>query len=301
MTINPKLKPLFANLKRLKIGEYLSTKYFKLYTIEHDIDESWNICLNEIHKISYLNLMNPHDSEKEEEAFGYLITEFYKRNYSDFDYIMTDILIEFAEWNPIQLNFKEVYNNLKELGCSKNILLEFNQDWRAIRDTKPKVLVVEKTSSEKKTVKLDRNKVFIVHGHDEEAKTKTARFVEKLGLEAIILHERASSSKTIIEKIEKFSNIGFGIVLYTPCDVGAKQTDKLELNSRARQNVVFEHGYLIGKIGRENVCALVKGELEKPNDISGVVYITMDRSDAWQFQLAKEMKEANYDIDMNRL
>lgn len=115
-----------------------------------------------------------------------------------------------------------------------------------------------------------------MHGHDPGAKYAVARFVEKIGLEAIILHEQASSGNTIIEKIEANSNVGFGIVLYTPCDLGASQEEKELLKPRARQNVVFEHGYLMGKIGRENVCALVKGDIEKPTDIAGVVYISMD-------------------------
>ncbi|MCD8436016.1 nucleotide-binding protein [Tenacibaculum dicentrarchi] len=145
------------------------------------------------------------------------------------------------------------------------------------------------------------NQVFIVHGHDDEAKIKTARFVEKIGFEAIILHEQASSSMSIIEKIEEYSNVGFGIILYTPCDIGSKQTNKLELKSRARQNVVFEHGFLIGKIKRENVCALVKGNVELPNDISGVVYIQMDNENSWKYTIAKEMKASGYNIDMNKI
>lgn len=144
-------------------------------------------------------------------------------------------------------------------------------------------------------------RVFIVHGHDESAQNKAARFVEKLGFEAIILHEKASSGRTIIEKIEHYSDVGFAIVLYTPDDVGNVKSGTENLNLRARQNVVFEHGYLIGKLGRENVSALVDGKLELPNDISGVVYISLDEGAAWQLQLAKEMKQSGYSIDMNKL
>ena len=140
-----------------------------------------------------------------------------------------------------------------------------------------------------------------MHGHDNAAKEAVARFVENLGFEAIILHEQASSGNTIIEKIEANSNVGFGIVLYTPCDLGASQEKKDELKARARQNVIFEHGYLIGKIGRENVCALVKGDIEKPNDISGVVYIKMDEGDGWKLAVAKEMKESGYEVDLNKI
>jgi predicted nucleotide-binding protein len=155
------------------------------------------------------------------------------------------------------------------------------------------------TSSPSGTPALDS--VFIVHGHDDLAKTEAARFVEKLGLTAVILHEQASEGKTIIEKIEAYSDVGFGIVLYTPDDVGKKLTEKVKLQPRARQNVVFEHGYLIGRLGRRNVVALMKDHLEKPNDISGIVYVEMDPKAAWRYQIANEMKAAGYAIDLNRL
>ena len=148
---------------------------------------------------------------------------------------------------------------------------------------------------------MDKSKVFIVHGHDDAAKEAVARFVEKIGLEAIILHEQARSGKTIIEKIEEYTNVGFGIVLYTPCDLGASQKEKDPLKPRARQNVVFEHGYLIGKIGRENVCALVKGDIETPTDISGVVYIKMEGEKEWKYKVADEMKESGYNVDLTKI
>lgn len=146
----------------------------------------------------------------------------------------------------------------------------------------------------------DLTRVFIVHGRDELAKTEAARFVEKLGFSAIILHEQASSGKTIIEKIEAHSKVGFAIILYTPCDIGGLAGEKAH-KSRARQNVVFEHGYLIGKLGRQNVCALVKGDVEIPNDISGVVYVPLDSHGAWHLSIAKELRNAGYAVDMNKI
>lgn len=148
---------------------------------------------------------------------------------------------------------------------------------------------------------MDKSKVFIVHGHDDAAKEAAARFVEKIGLEAIILHEQANSGKTIIEKIEANSNVGFAIVLYTPCDEGGPKGEKDQLKPRARQNVIFEHGYLIGKIGRENVCALVKGDIEQPTDIAGVVYIKMEGEKEWKYKVADEMKARDYDVDLNKI
>ena len=122
-----------------------------------------------------------------------------------------------------------------------------------------------------------------------------------MGYKAIILHEQADGGDTIIEKIEKYSNVEFAVVLYTECDLGCDINKKDELRPRARQNVVFEHGYLIGKLGRNNVCSFVKGNVETPGDISGVVYISMDDHSGWKIKLAQNMKESGLIIDMNDL
>ena len=164
-----------------------------------------------------------------------------------------------------------------------------------------KKALAETKSNTRKGKEGELKRVFVVHGHDESAQNKAARFVERLGFEAIILHEKASSGRTIIEKIEHYSDVGFAIVIYTPDDVGNVKSEPDNLNVRARQNVVFEHGYLIGRLGRQNVSALVDGKLELPNDISGVVYISLDEGSAWHLQLAKEMKQSGYEIDMNKL
>lgn len=146
--------------------------------------------------------------------------------------------------------------------------------------------------------KKKKSKVFVVHGHDNETKQEIARFLEKNGLTAIILHEQASSGMTIIEKIEHYSSeADFAVVLYTPCDLGRGVCiDKSEFKSRARQNVVFEHGYLMSKLGRENVCALVKDGVETPNDISGVVYVALDSNGAWKNEIITELKACGYTI-----
>lgn len=164
----------------------------------------------------------------------------------------------------------------------------------ASHDVQPQRVITKRNSSN------DFSKVFIVHGHDELAKIEVARFIEKLGFKAIILSEQANEGKTIIEKIEEYTDVDFGIVLYTPCDVGAEKNTKV-FKPRARQNVVFEHGYLIGKLGRDKVHALKKDNVETPNDISGIVYTEMDSGKAWQLSIAKEMKKVGYNIDFNKI
>lgn len=147
---------------------------------------------------------------------------------------------------------------------------------------------------------ISGSKVFLVHGHDESARETTARFLEKLDLDPVILHEQPSSGRTIIEKVEQYSEVAFAVVLLTPDDVGAKRGSEPELAPRARQNVILELGYFLGKLGRKHVAALIKDTVEKPSDFDGVVYIQMDAAGAWKLQLAREMKAAGLNVDLNK-
>ena len=144
-------------------------------------------------------------------------------------------------------------------------------------------------------------RVFVVHGHDEEAKQSVARCLEKLELKAIILHEHPSQGRTIIEKFEDYADVGFAVVLWTPDDVGAAKDDIDNLKPRARQNVVFELGFFVGSLGRQRVCALHKGDVEIPSDFAGVLWVSMDPGGAWRFALGQEMKAAGLDVDLNKL
>lgn len=142
-------------------------------------------------------------------------------------------------------------------------------------------------------------RVFIVHGHDEAAREKVARFLERLALSPIILHEQPNAGRTIIEKFEDFADVGFAVVLLTPDDLGAAKANKADLKQRARQNVIFELGFFVGKLGRNRVCALHTGDVELPSEIHGVVYVDLDGGGAWRLNVAKELREAGLSVDMN--
>jgi predicted nucleotide-binding protein len=144
-------------------------------------------------------------------------------------------------------------------------------------------------------------KVFVVHGHHKEAKETVARFIDGLGLESIILHERPNEGRTLIEKFEVHADVGFAVVLLTPDDVGAPATEPTKLNKRARQNVILELGYFAGKLGRSRVCALYKAGVEIPSDFQGVVYIELDPHDAWRMKLAQELTAAHMPINLEAL
>lgn len=141
------------------------------------------------------------------------------------------------------------------------------------------------------------DKIFIVHGHDGELKQAVARIVEKQGITAIILSEQANQGRTIIEKFEDYSDVDGAICLFTADDIGKAKNDSAD-NQRARQNVVLETGYFMGKLGRNHIVILADNGIEMPSDLSGVVYTD---TDSWQIDLLKELKAMGYTIDFNKL
>lgn len=143
-------------------------------------------------------------------------------------------------------------------------------------------------------------RVFVVHGHDHEPKEAVARLLEALGFEAVILHEQADQGRTVIEKVEAHSDVDFAVVLLTPDDVGRAKVEG-ETSPRPRQNVLLELGYFIGRLGRQNVCALKRGHLELPSDFAGVVWEEFDSAGAWRAVLGRELQAAGHQIDWNRI
>jgi predicted nucleotide-binding protein len=145
------------------------------------------------------------------------------------------------------------------------------------------------------------NSVFLVHGHDDGAKHGVARFLEQLGVKPVILQEQINQGMTVIEKFEEFANrAGFAVVLMTPDDYGYPVGKDEERKYRPRQNVVLELGYFAAKLGRNKTIVLTRGEIEMPSDVFGLVYESLDKGEGWKMTLARELKAAGFEIDLNR-
>lgn len=156
-----------------------------------------------------------------------------------------------------------------------------------------------KQKDAKSTMSVTSNKIFLVHGHDDEAKQTVARFLERLGFEVIILHEQTNRGSTIIEKFERNSDVAFAVILLTPDDEGGLKGGAP--SPRARQNVVLEWGFFIGRLGRGRVCALRKENVELPSDLAGIIWESLDDAGAWKVKLASELQDAGLNFDWAKL
>jgi predicted nucleotide-binding protein len=147
-----------------------------------------------------------------------------------------------------------------------------------------------------------RESVFLVHGRNVGQRETVARFVERLGPEVVLLDEKAGESRTVIESFERHaSEVGYAVALLTGDDVGGlRGTDVERQRSRARQNVIFELGFFIGSLGRGRVCLLYEDGVEIPSDSNGMLYVKLDDQGAWRLSLARELKTAGLEVDLNR-
>ncbi len=225
------------------------------------------------------------------EIFGEDTPEYHRHSVDSFDSLPT-IIGGNNNYFPqaIKDNIREgIEGAVIKLTSLRALLVERLEDAAAVAPAEPA-----------RAARAPGTRVFIVHGRDEAAKEAAARFIARLDLEPVILHEQPNAGRTIIEKLEGHLDVDFAVVLLSPDDVGGFAGDPPPLRNRARQNVVLELGLFIGALGRGRVCALHKGDLELPSDFDGVVYVPMDDAGGWRLLLAREMKQAGMNVDLNR-
>jgi predicted nucleotide-binding protein len=206
-----------------------------------------------------------------------------------------DIVQEFGQTNYPYAS-SDIVKTIKE---SLRLKINYLRDLIEISPTFQEVSNSEIKNAGAPPIVIDMQKVFIVHGHDNALKEAVARALERLNLNPIILHEQVNQGQTIIEKFESNSaEAGFAIILLTADDLGKAKDDKAD-RARARQNVVFEMGYFMGKLGRNHVFVLLEDGVEKPGDLDGIVYTPVNSN--WQLSLVQELKACGYNVDANDL
>jgi predicted nucleotide-binding protein/DNA-binding NarL/FixJ family response regulator len=155
--------------------------------------------------------------------------------------------------------------------------------------------ILETVAAEREGAQQGR-KVFIAHGHDLDARNSVTDFLQGIGIRPIVLFEEADRGDTIVEKLERCCReADFAIVLLTPDDFGYPKENPNEIKPRARQNVIFELGYLAARLSRRRVRVLYRG-VEIPTNFLGVLYIEMDNAGKWKSYLIRELRDAGIPV-----
>jgi predicted nucleotide-binding protein len=145
-------------------------------------------------------------------------------------------------------------------------------------------------------------RVFVVHGHDDALRNEVELTLRAVKLEPVIISALPSGGRTIIEQIERYSDVQYAVVLLTPDDVGHSKDHPAQARVRARQNVVLELGYFMGRLGRDRVRALHRGDVELPSDYLGVLFTPVDRPNRdWRNELCRELVDAGLEVDLSGL
>jgi len=184
-------------------------------------------------------------------------------------------------------------------GGKVSIELESEEEEKE-EESMPEVLKPDLNKWKESMKTSSSRKVFIIHGNDEEKKEAVATLLANMDFEPVILHEQPGHALTLIDKFEHYADVVFAVIILTGDDYGYAKGKPEESKPRPRQNVVFELGFLIGRFPGQHVCALHEEGLEMPSDYKGAVFIPHDAAGIWKLLVARAMKTANIDVDLNK-
>jgi len=187
---------------------------------------------------------------------------------------------------------KEISKN----GGKKDLVKELTVDLTVHEDSPP-------AAAGKKVARMTKSKerkVLIIHGRDEEKRTMIAGFLKKMDLEPFLPDDAADQGMSLLEKYKQYEDAVFAITLLTADDMGYPQGEPEEPKPRPRQNVIFELGFLMGRLEPNLVCALYEEGLDLPSEFKGSVLIPYDAGGVWKLLVARALKVANVDVDLNK-
>jgi len=149
-----------------------------------------------------------------------------------------------------------------------------------------------------------KRRVIVVCGTDDDMKKALTHALSKLWLIPVLLCEEPSHGRKLMERYTDYADVGFAVVLLSPDDFGyAKNAESTTRKLRPRQEVVFELGFLLGKLGRGNVLVFFKECLnfEVPTDFEGMKTVAFDQLDSWKLALIRELGNSGYSVDADRI
>jgi len=149
------------------------------------------------------------------------------------------------------------------------------------KEQKAKNKSSDKAAAAPEAKKASNKKIFFVHGRNDGVKTQVADFLLKTGIKPVNINKNIGKDQPLMEKMAKHSDVKASIVLFS---------------SAAGQNVIFEAGYFIGKLGMEHTVILLEEGVETPSELNGCAFYEIDQKGKWRLEIANKLKSMNFDI-----
>ena len=128
------------------------------------------------------------------------------------------------------------------------------------------------------------NRVFVVSAANNPLLQQLTALLKELGIEASVYQRTGGGSDALLPHIEKQSDTHYAFYLIGPDDL---------------PSVMFELGYLVGKIGANRVCCIYQKDVQVPKNIPGVqrkeIIVKLEEI---SFSLIKELKAAGYSVSI---
>jgi predicted nucleotide-binding protein len=149
-------------------------------------------------------------------------------------------------------------------------------------------------------------KVLLAHGRDDRWAQAVAHLLEQAGShELTILDQRAEQRAELLEDAgDQRAAPRYAVVLLTADDIGGRRLESAEepyFAPRARQDVVFEMGFLAAALTPACVCVLYEEGVELPCELDEISHVRLDLAGTWQPKLLMKLRRAGFDYDLNRL
>jgi predicted nucleotide-binding protein len=282
-----RIKRLYSLLLKTQFLKYLLTQDFDSLCIYNNVDGVWKAHVQQVRDSSHALVVIPGFTGYVRDALLPFLLFLHEKDNRFFRFFVAQAIEEYVGKYGAPENFNEIVSHSKDLGIKVESI--------------PKIKAKRPHVKEERKKEVSSNSVFIAHGRDDAAKAELALMLTRMGLAPLILRDVAGRSRTIIEKLEQETEkVGFAFVVLTPDDLGCLASKEQHLRKRARQNVILELGFLMGKLGRQNVCCLYKEEVELPSDIRGVNYIPFKNSvNECKEDIVRELQSAGYKVKDN--
>ena len=136
------------------------------------------------------------------------------------------------------------------------------------------------TSSPSTAPQESANRRVLILGDGGDTTVQVLELLEQVGLESAILDAPS------VERLDALRDAAFALLMPSEKTEGAA--------------TMLAIGFMLAVLGRERICLLAAPDQATSSVLQGVLRVAPDDAGLWRLLLAREMKRAGLDVDLNK-